>query len=224
MHAVVATLSTGPVAIGDGIGYSDVNLIMKSCMKDGKLLQPSTPALRIDSSIRQAVFGGNIGPEGEVWFASTTLERNKFGFIFVADLFTDYDLSLGELSENIIDSNSVYWAREVNSGRIVEFSTDLNLSLESCGLNDFQLWTIAPKLNGWGLVGEVSKWVGISEARIVFYAATDSVAWVTVRGVAGERVTIGFINPSGALMESTCFIGEGLITIQSNGVCDNMKS
>ena len=33
LQAAVLTLSTGPIAIGDGIGYSDVELILRSCMK-----------------------------------------------------------------------------------------------------------------------------------------------------------------------------------------------
>lgn len=33
LQAAVLSLSTGPIAIGDGIGYSNVDLILKSCMK-----------------------------------------------------------------------------------------------------------------------------------------------------------------------------------------------
>lgn len=33
LQAAVTALSAGPVAIADGIGYSDVELIMRSCTK-----------------------------------------------------------------------------------------------------------------------------------------------------------------------------------------------
>jgi hypothetical protein len=40
-QAVVTILSTGPVAIGDGINYSDTALILKSCMKVSGRSRPS---------------------------------------------------------------------------------------------------------------------------------------------------------------------------------------
>jgi hypothetical protein len=41
LQAAVSTLSAGPVAPSDKIGYSNATLIMMSCMKDGTLLQAS---------------------------------------------------------------------------------------------------------------------------------------------------------------------------------------
>lgn len=41
LQAAVSTLSSGPVAPSDKIGYSNPALIMMSCMKDGRLLQVS---------------------------------------------------------------------------------------------------------------------------------------------------------------------------------------
>ena len=39
LNALIATLSTGPVAIGDGPYRSNRSLIMRSCTEDGLLLQ-----------------------------------------------------------------------------------------------------------------------------------------------------------------------------------------
>ena len=39
LQAAVSTLSTGPVAPSDGLGFSDPALILRSCMSDGALLQ-----------------------------------------------------------------------------------------------------------------------------------------------------------------------------------------
>eukprot|EP01060_Flectonema_neradi_P022193 TRINITY_DN3046_c2_g1_i1.p1 TRINITY_DN3046_c2_g1~~TRINITY_DN3046_c2_g1_i1.p1 ORF type:complete len:565 (+),score=113.29 TRINITY_DN3046_c2_g1_i1:50-1696(+) len=40
LQSAVSTFSTGPVAISDQIGKTDINLVMKSCNKGGKLLAP----------------------------------------------------------------------------------------------------------------------------------------------------------------------------------------
>ena len=44
LQLLVSVLSAGPVAPGDNIGMSNVSLIMRSCTRDGRLLQPDRPA------------------------------------------------------------------------------------------------------------------------------------------------------------------------------------
>ena len=44
LQAAASTLSAGPVAPSDPVGASDVELILKSCAADGKLLRPDRPA------------------------------------------------------------------------------------------------------------------------------------------------------------------------------------
>lgn len=95
LQGAVTALSTGPIAIGDGIGYSDVDLIMKSCMKNGRTLQPSLPATPIDAYFIQKAFNDGSGPDGEVYFApsfitgyirnDTLVDKYKKGNICVHD-------------------------------------------------------------------------------------------------------------------------------------------
>jgi hypothetical protein len=60
MGGVIATYSTGPVAIGDGIGFTNVELVLRSCTAiTGTLLQPSRPATAIDACFFQAAFGSS---------------------------------------------------------------------------------------------------------------------------------------------------------------------
>eukprot|EP01047_Picozoa_sp_COSAG01_P005521 COSAG01_NODE_190_length_22595_cov_16.442301_7_plen_327_part_00 len=59
LNALIATLSTGPVAIGDGPYQSNRSLIMRSCRTDGLLLQPEKPPTAID-----AQFDGRPPPQG----------------------------------------------------------------------------------------------------------------------------------------------------------------
>merc|ERR1740117_1996578 len=57
LHSAVSTLSAGPVTPSDGIGFSNVELIMRSCRADGKLLQPSRPTTYTDTYIHGLATG-----------------------------------------------------------------------------------------------------------------------------------------------------------------------
>ena len=59
LNALIATLSTGPVAMGDAAGRTDRALIMRSCTEDGSLLQPNKPLTGID-----ALYDGRGRPAG----------------------------------------------------------------------------------------------------------------------------------------------------------------
>ena len=59
LHAAIATLSTGPTAIGDGPGRTNEKLIRRSCRADGWLLQPAKPPTAVD-----AMYDGRTAPAG----------------------------------------------------------------------------------------------------------------------------------------------------------------
>lgn len=46
--AAIATLSVGPVGIGDAVGFTNVTLVNMTCRSDGILLQPSLPAVNLE--------------------------------------------------------------------------------------------------------------------------------------------------------------------------------
>lgn len=48
-EAAVAALSAGPIGPGDRIGNSNKDILLKTCMPDGRLLKPGVPAMAIDS-------------------------------------------------------------------------------------------------------------------------------------------------------------------------------
>ena len=70
LEATVAALSRGPVGIGDQVGGSDKELIMATCMTDGRLLKPTHPSKSLDSTFVQRAFGSN-GPAGQLYAAYT---------------------------------------------------------------------------------------------------------------------------------------------------------
>ncbi|XP_046547192.1 uncharacterized protein LOC124257216 [Haliotis rubra] len=72
LQVIVSTLSTGPVAPGDIVNGTNVTLLMTCCNMNGLILQPSKPAMAIDSQMWQQAFQDGSGPNGEIY---TTYSR-----------------------------------------------------------------------------------------------------------------------------------------------------
>jgi len=92
MQSLVATMSTGPVQLGDGIGFADVELISRSCRDDGLLLQPNEPMMPIDACLYQSIFDQfstavtekiptdaelqEKGPIGDIWYTFSRISSD----------------------------------------------------------------------------------------------------------------------------------------------------
>jgi len=209
----VASLSRGPVTPADKIGYFNRTLIMRACMDDGTLLTPDRPALALDSTLlRRALFGvgesqaraaQDAGPNGEVWSTASTVGGAVYRHVLVPLLREAYALRPSELAANdglaqpangqLIFDNAFRYA-EVP---VATFSDDEPLKMVACDRTDFKLYHTVPLLgNGWGLVGETSKWVPVSPVRVRSVATSSSGAPVTLQlaGVAGESITFRFVS------------------------------
>ena len=94
------------------------------------------------------------------------------------------------------------------------FSATSPILLFACGLIDFQLWHTAPIFqNGWSLLGEVSKWVPVSEARFFDIGSDEFGAHANVRGQAGELVSLSWRKPDGTIFVSPCILNESGVAI-----------
>ena len=80
LNALIATLSTGPVAIGDGPNATDRALVMRSCRADGLLLQADKPPTAIDAMYdgRPAPVGGFARAGGaQVWTTYSSIRPSR---------------------------------------------------------------------------------------------------------------------------------------------------
>ena len=145
LHAAAATLSTGPVMLGDLIGAEDPSLIMRSCRADGVLLQPDRAATPIDANILPRVSPGARGPSGVVLLTHTTVSHQLWFYILAVGV-SKYQLRTDEVA--LPDSAHGYVAVETKAPHVVRpFDSASPLPLESWGELDFQLWTIAPRFS-----------------------------------------------------------------------------
>ena len=222
LHSAVSSLSKGPVAPSDKIGCSDVALILRSCMANGRLLAADKPAMLIDAAHVQKAFSGSTtgnasdgatsgaGPDGEVWVTHTHLGDSVFGVAMAAVLQSDYQLSLAK----DMGMSGAHVHYEANTSSSVSRSP--TIPLKTCGKWDFQLYAVAPVLpNGWALLGEPDKWVPVSNERFRDFSSSgggggDGSSSVTTMGVEGETVSVAWLAPNATTPTTVvCTIARG---------------
>jgi hypothetical protein len=241
LHNAAATLSAGPVTPGDGVGFSDAAQILRACDAGGRLLQPSRALTAVDGVVARRALGAAAGaappPPGAVVSATYTLLGGwAWDHVLVANLSAPWALAPAALAPTRGDAAPpggppppppAALAYALNTTTldaatlvVAPFSDAAPLALAANGLGDFALWHTAPAFgNGWSLLGELGKWVPVSEARFYNLAVAGGGVAVGVRGAAGERVAVAWVKGAGgAVALSSCVLdaaGRATATVDS---------
>ena len=246
---IVATLSTGPVGIGDSVGHSNRSFLLPCMRADGVILKPTKPALRLDR------FYSSADPKArqqEIWSApSRPLNSNDSDSIYYFTLLAtnlvpgSTAVSLSELWP-VQPSNAKFYAsrgfheRCVNnsmasscldmfdSTHALTFDTGTLPSLHD-PIRRFQLRSVAPVLSsGWTIIGEEAKFVRVSEQRVDAAgegAAGEGAAGellFRVMGRPGESVEVTLVSPARVVLIQSVTIGaEGTSILRVPGTDQN---
>lgn len=141
--------------------------------------------------------------------------------MFVADLKKSYSLLLEDVD---LDRFQTYLAYNKMDETIKLFSLKHSLPLSACGLDDFSVYTISPIFkNGWSVLGEVEKWVGMSSARFVSIDIRSDEIAVAVSGSFGEVITIGFVDPDMNVIVAQCSFESAIMIVGSNSSCTQFE-
>lgn len=206
LHALISTLTNGPVFPSDAINCSDTTLILRSCMSDGTLLRPEHAATNIDSNILDKALARGTGRKEPGEIETTTSTVSGLTYIHLLAARTEaYTMTLHELLSTLQyyhgspNNNTKYIAFEANSTANPQvFDDNHPIQLPTTDKWSFQYWTIAPLLtNGWCLMGEAdTKWIPVSTQRFQDISTTPSNISVVVVGAPGEVVNIMFLPPN----------------------------
>lgn len=202
LHALVATLSTGPVGFSDSIGFNNITLIRATCASDGMILKPSLPLAAIDRSFATDKATRGLAPGDNVWVTHTASTRGLVWYMVLAiTVHSDFVLLRDDLWPRLpVSQDVVVWDYSDMSGsaRLVQGNmTELaNLTTVpgSDPLNplDFHYKLIAPIIpqsGGWALLGEPDKLTPVSVQRGWSFDFTDRFL-LRMSGVVGENVTV----------------------------------
>lgn len=229
LQAAVSSLSGGPVFPCDELGTSDVDLIMRSCNRDGELLQPTRSATPIDANIlwkTGIVLGSADIARGEIWRADTWIDVAGNSALHFPQILAaasgPYALNIAELlDDGEIAPADGFVAVEANSSQPGNIAVAVNasapLELPRTDKSSFNVWSLAPRLpSGWALLGECStKWVPVSSQRFSD-VVDDSVNGlsVKVRGPPSEIVQVSAVAPDSLTIENVaCTIPQGGVSI-----------
>ncbi|XP_041370298.1 uncharacterized protein LOC121384124 [Gigantopelta aegis] len=187
---IVATLSTGPVAIGDKL--SSLKHTMNCCNANGLILKPSRPATAIDAQLIQAAFQDGSGPEGEVWTTYSQIGPFKFGLIFAANLTGNYSLGQTAAFGRHYPVSRLFYMEQ--PAFQFEFSDRKPVTL--CCTDDwpyYLLFYTTPVIRFKNvevlLLGEHFKWVPMSPRRVSDISVLSDSIKVALAGKPGEQLT-----------------------------------
>lgn len=232
---IVATLSTGPVGIGDSVGHSNRSFLLPAMRADGVIIKPTKPALRLDrfySSVDQKA------RQQEIWSApSRPLNSNSSNSTYFTLLATN--LVPGATAVSVSD----LWPAQPQNVRFFasrgfhERCTNNSMAISCLDVFDsthpltfdtgtlpplhdpirrFQLRSVAPVLSsGWTIVGEEAKYVRVSEQRLDASEGTGKL--LHVMGRPGERVEVTLVSPALQILIQSVTIGaEGTAVLHTN--------
>lgn len=191
LQSAVATLSSGPVGIGDKMENIDRDLVMKSCRSDGKLLQPGKPLTATDVFFLS-------GDQKKIWTAETRIDDTyTFGLIFSAEVDDDIELTPEQLNlqDSFSTDRTIVWqhypagtSSSIDYISLAGSSTPVQLSA-TAGAGNFKIWGTAPVFeiddDSYAFLGEQNKWAPISLSRVLSLDITATEAEATID--LGER-------------------------------------
>ncbi|KAF2355654.1 Kringle, partial [Trinorchestia longiramus] len=192
LQSAVATLSKGPVGIGDKMENINRDLVMRSCRSDGLLLQFSKPLTAID-----LYFTSDSMPK--IWTAETTLaSQYTFALIFIAEVSEEFDLTPAELNiEKSLSTDIVLWQHYPFVADFSNYPANATIHTPSrSGFDNFTLLATSPIYSVAGsqyaILGETNKWAYVSEERIIDIEVDEDTLNVIINVAPADEVVMSF--------------------------------
>ena len=118
-------------------------------------------------------------------------------FIFAAEIAEEYSLTATDL--NLIWDKNLIYQSLIGNGTVTyisNFDVSSPLNVPMCTKKDFQTWTVAPVTNqsSWVLLGETSKFIKMSEQRVIDVTITSQYLIVRLHGSPQEVITMAAID------------------------------
>ena len=224
LRTALAILSRGPVGFGDAVGTANATLLKRTCMSDGRLLQPSETAVQLDSpgycadgchslvtATRSAIPNGAAEAHFGILMAFSAVPGKPFPTTHVrrAELLALLPSDQAHVVWRLDDPACGVGGEASSCLHPLDATHPAALAdAESSGM---ALFIVAPVMTisqqGWVLLGEVGKFVPISPDRISSVTTTPQGMVVRVVGAVGERVEILCTKTGGTIEALSAVVG-----------------
>jgi hypothetical protein len=190
VEALLAALSAGPVGIGDRVGRSDRELVLRTCREDGVLLRPDVPLAALERSYRgHAVLEPNL----LVAEAFSEHQAGRFVYLVALNVWRQQRALAGRIEPSDLGALApaapvvVYdWRR----GRADRMAPGTGFELALAPL-DWDYRVLCPLLAGEiAVIGDAARYATAADRRLAALRATGGGVAFDVLGAAGETVRI----------------------------------
>jgi hypothetical protein len=189
-ESLLASLSAGPVGIGDRLGHTDREIVLRSCRPDGVLVKPDVPIAACDRCFSKSAFFEKAPLVGEAYslhpagrwnyVVSLNAWRAKEPIAFRVEL-ADLGVARPEGAVILYD-----WRRRVWTRLDADGGWDVQLPFQ-----DFDYRVVCPLLPGEiTLFGDVSKWATVGDQRITEIEAEAGELRFDLLGAPLEKVEV----------------------------------
>jgi hypothetical protein len=191
VEALLSAMSAGPVAIGDRVGRSDRELILRTCREDGVLVRPDAPLAALSRCFRAHA---HVHPE--VLLAETFSRHPAGTWQYLVALHAwrgsdplDYCVRFEELGS--VRPSARVLAYDWKAGRVSgPLAPDAELS-GRLAMRDFQLWVLCPVLGeSLAIVGDPERYASAGDGRVSRIRTAEGGVALELHGVPGERARL----------------------------------
>ncbi|MHA1341001.1 MAG: hypothetical protein ACTSRZ_14865 [Promethearchaeota archaeon] len=210
--ALISTLSCGPVGIGDKIGKVGVDILRKTCRRDGLLLKP-------DKSLRIADIMFIPHDKYYISYTYSDLSDNRWFYVLINKLKIkqpkDKTFKLQDIDANDIRAND-YVAYSYFDQKIFLINKENHLSFK-LKKQQYKYLILAPILEeGFAIIGDVSKFVPINfkTFRNLQINRTEHKYVLKLENITNETMKLCFYNKNNNKIKKITI--EGKIVFEAN--------
>jgi len=190
VESLLASLSSGPVGIGDEIGCTDRDLVLRTCREDGVLVKPDVPIAALDRCFMHNSF---LEPQPLVGETYSEHPAGRWWYVAVFNACRtkqtiDYRIALGDLGPSAPRAAVIAfdWRRRTCDRLEPGGGWDGSLPWQ-----DWEYRVLCPLLPGELTVfGDVSKYACVGDRRIAAIRAIEGEVRFDVFGVPGTVAEI----------------------------------
>ncbi len=185
-NLLLATLSAGPIGIGDPVGTLNASNLLRAVRRDGVIVKPDVPLTPIDASYANAAHGVDA-PQVASTFTDLGPMKTLYVFSYATGANKQIKLKASELG---VDRHAFLYDYFGGTGRKIGPGTQLNTPITG----DLAYWVIAPiGPSGIAILGDLDQFVSMGHQRISSFM-DDGKVHMTIAFAKGEnsRVITGY--------------------------------